>query len=97
MMNEEEFEILSRYLGDLLDEVVEKHGYGLDLDEEYDGLLEFIYKNLIRTWFKGRIPEIQQLEGRLREVRRRYKRKLMILLSYYISRYMKMKNILTLH
>lgn len=95
-MNDEEYEILSRYLGDLLDDVVEKFKYDIDVDEEYDELLSFIYRALIRAWFKGRRPPISRLEEKLREIRRREKKKLMILLSFYISKYLRMKRVLTL-
>ncbi len=96
MLDEEEFEVMSKYLSDMLDEIVEKYKYNIDLDEEYEDLLEFIYRNIVRVWFKGKRPSIIELENRLREVRRKEKRKLAILLSYYISKYIRTKNVLTL-
>jgi len=96
VLDEEEFEVMSKYLSDMLDEIVEKYRYNIDLDEEYEYLLEFIYRNIVRAWFKGKRPSIIELENKLREVRRREKRKLAILLSYYISKYIRTKNVLTL-
>lgn len=96
MLDEEEYEVMSKYLSDMLDEIVEKYGYNIDLDEEYEDLLEFIYRNVVRVWFKGKRPSIIELENRLKEVRRREKRKLAILLSYYISKYIRAKKVLTL-
>jgi len=96
LVNDEEYEVLSRYLGDLLDDVIERYNYDVDVDEEYDDLLNYIYRALIKAWFKGRRPSISRLEGRLREVRRREKKKLLILLSFYVSRYLRMKRVLTL-
>jgi len=96
VLDEEEFEVMSKYLSDMLDEIVEKYKYNIDLDEEYEDLLEFIYRNIVRVWFKGKRPSIIELENRLREVRRKEKRKLAILLSYYISKYIRTKNVLTL-
>jgi len=96
LVNDEEYEILSRYLGDLLDDVIERYNYDVDIDEEYDELLNYIYKALIKAWFKGRRPSISRLEEKLREVRRREKKKLIILLSFYVSRYLRTKRVLTL-
>jgi len=96
VLDEEEYEVMSKYLSDMLDEIVEKYGYNIDLDEEYEDLLEFIYRNVVRVWFKGKRPSIIELENRLKEVRRREKRKLAILLSYYISKYIRAKKVLTL-
>mgnify|MGYP000654459248 CR=1 FL=1 len=95
-MNDEEYEVLSRYLGDLLDDVIERYNYDVDVDEEYDELLNYIYKALIKAWFKGKRPAISSLEHRLRDIRRRERKKLMILLSFYISRYLRRKRVLTL-
>ncbi len=96
LVNDEEYEILSRYLGDLLDDVIERYNYDVDIDEEYDELLNYIYRALIKAWFKGRRPSISRLEEKLREVRRREKKKLIILLSFYVSRYLRTKRVLTL-
>jgi len=96
VLDEEEFEIMSKYLSDMLDDIVERYRYNVDLDEEYEELLEFIYRNIVRVWFRGRRPSPTELEAKLREIRRREKRKLSILLSYYISKYIRTKNVLTL-
>ncbi len=88
-------EILSKYLGDLIERIVEKFDYYIDLDEEYEELLEYIYSRIIKIWFKGREPTITELERKLKEVRRQ-KVKLIILLSFFISRYEKKRSIATL-
>ena len=88
-------EILSKYLGDLIERIVEKFNYYIDLDEEYEELLEYIYSRLVKIWFKGKEPTVTELEKKLKEVRKQ-KVKLIILLSFFVSRYERRRSIATL-
>lgn len=87
-------ELISRYLGDIISHVVEEFDYGVDLEDEYDDVLYFIYRRLVRIWFNNREPSPRELEATLRRVRRRHKTKLINLVSYLVSRYAKYKGIL---
>lgn len=88
-------EILNKHFGDLIERIIEKFEYYIDLDEEYEELLEYIYLRIIRIWFKGKQPTITEFERKLREAKK-HKIKLIILLSYLISRYEKKRSIATL-
>ncbi len=85
-MDEEALNILDHYLGDIIDRVVRKYRYNVDLDEEYLDLLRYIYRRLVRIWFDGRRPSPEELEEALRNARRS-RRMLEILLSFLVSRY----------
>ena len=89
-VDEEELEILDRYLGDVVEKVVVNHGYNIDFDDDYEDVLEHIYKNIVSNWFKTR-PSPRVLEEKLRYVRRRHPRKLEILISYLVSTYVQNK------
>jgi hypothetical protein len=78
--------LLDRYLGDYIENVVYKYGYNVDLDDEYEALLKYIYRKLVRAWFKGREPSPSELESTLRSVLRK-RRQLEIVLSYLVSRF----------
>lgn len=78
--------VLEKYLGDMIENIVYKYNYNVDVEEEYDELLRFIYKRLVRAWFNGRKPSPMQLEATLRSAKRK-RRQLEVLLSYLISRY----------
>jgi len=84
--SEEALLILDKYLGELIESIVYRHRYNVDLDDEYEELLKFIYKRLVKAWFGGRHPAPSELERSLRNARRRRKQ-LEVLLSYLVSRY----------
>jgi|GEM_PF-1032120 len=85
-MDEEALMLLEKYLGDLIESIVYKYRYNVDLEDEYEELLRFIYKRLVRAWFGGKRPTHLQFEAALRSARRK-RRQLEVLLSYLISRY----------
>ncbi len=89
-------EILSKYIGDIVTYIIEEDGYNIDIDEEYEDVLYFIYKRIERAWFKGKEPSLRELEKRLRLARRRQRIKLYNLISYLVSKYVKYKGILPL-
>ncbi len=68
-------------------------GYDVDLGEDYVDLLEFIGRNLIRGWFKDRFPSKRELEEKLRKVRRYHMRKLEIVVSFLVSKYLEYRNV----
>ena len=78
--------IADKYLGDLIESIVYKYGYNVDLEDEYDELLSYITRRLVRAWFGGEKPSPKKFEAALRNARRR-RRHLEVLLSYLISRY----------
>jgi hypothetical protein len=85
-LDEEVLNILDHYLGDIIDRVVRKYRYNVDLDEEYPELLRYIYRRLIKSWFNGRKPSLEELEAALRDARKN-KKMLEVLLSFLVSRY----------
>ncbi|MET1101245.1 MAG: hypothetical protein ABWW69_02025 [Pyrodictiaceae archaeon] len=85
-MDEEALSILDHYLGDLLEKIVYEYRYNVDLEDEYEQLLKYIYRRLVRAWFDGKEPPIDMLEEKLKRARRSRKQ-LEILLSYLVSRF----------
>ncbi len=85
-MDEEALSLLDQYLGDIIEYVINKFHYDVDLDDEYGDLLSFIYYRLVRAWFKGKRPTLTELETMLQRARKQ-RRQLEILLSFLISRY----------
>lgn len=84
-------DLLEYYYGDIIEKLIVENNYPVDLDDDYDYLLRYIYKTLVRIWFKGKEPSPSEFERKLRSVRERSATKLHILLSYIISRYAKAK------
>ena len=85
-MEEDALMLIDKYLGDLIEEIVYKYRYNVDLEDEYEELLRYIYRRLSKAWFKGKNFTFEDLERALRNARRRRKQ-LEIVLSYIISRY----------
>ncbi len=85
-------DLLEYYYGDIIESIIIENRYQIDLDEDYDYLLRYIYRSLIKSWFKGREPEPEVFEAKLKNVREKFRGKLSILLSYIISRYALLKN-----
>lgn len=84
--------IIDGYFGDIIERVVVDHGYDVDLNDEYYELLSYITRNLIRTWFRGKNPTLEEVEKKVRYIKTRYPRRLSMLLSYLISKYIRMRN-----
>ncbi len=80
-------ELLEYYYGDLIEKIILEYNYQIDLDDDYDYLLRYVYKSLIKTWFNGKDPTPEEFESKLKRVRERFVKKLEILLSYVIARY----------
>jgi len=85
-MNEEALLLLDRYLGEIVENIVYKYGYNVDLEDEYEELLRFIYRRLVKAWFRNKRPKLSEFERMLRNARRRSKQ-LEVMLSYLVSRY----------
>ncbi|ABM80769.1 hypothetical protein [Hyperthermus butylicus] len=85
-MSEDLLMLIDKYLGDMIEHIVYKYRYNVDLEEEYEQLLKFIYRRLVRAWFRGKDVTYEEFEAALRSARRK-RRQLEILLSYLISRY----------
>ncbi len=85
-MSDELLAILDSYLSQLIEDIVYKYDYDVDLEEEYDELLNYILKRIVKAWFNGRTPSPSELRKALEAAMRRRKH-LEILLSYFISRY----------
>ena len=86
-VNEDVLMMLDMYLGDIVTEVVRRHGYPVVLEEEYYDILMYIYEELVKTWFGGREPGIEELRERLRKARRE-RAQLEVLISYLVSKYL---------
>ncbi len=85
--SEEELYILDKHLGEMIESIVYKYGYNVDVESEYEELLEFIHRRLVKAWFRGRKPSPEELEAALKNAKRRKRRHLEVLLSFLISRY----------
>jgi len=86
-MSEANLGIVEFYLGDFIDEVVMKYGYPLDFEEEYDLLLKYIYKSIVKAFFSGQEPTPEGLEKKLKNLRRSHRAKLEVLLSYLVAKF----------
>ncbi len=84
-------ELLEYYYGDLIEKLIVENNYPIDLDDDYDYLLKYIYKTIVRIWFKGKEPSPSEFEKKIRSVRERSSTKLSILISYILSRYVRLK------
>ncbi len=89
--NTTNLDLLEYYYGDLIEKIIIENNYPIDLDDDYDYLIRFIYKSLVRAWYNGKEPKPEEFEEKLRKVREKSYGKLNILLSYMISRYAKVK------
>lgn len=87
-MSESNLGIVEFYLGDFIDDVMYKYNYPIDFGEEYDSLLRYIYKNIALSLFRKNDPSPEELEKRLKNLRKRHKDKLEVLISYLISKYL---------
>ncbi len=85
--DEDALMILDMYLGDIVTEVVKRYGYPVVLEEEYYDILMYIYRELVKTWFRGREPGLGELKERLKKARRE-KTQLEVLVSYLVSKYL---------
>jgi hypothetical protein len=90
--NTTNLDLLEYYYGDLIENIIIENRYPIDLDDDYDYLLRYTYRSLIKAWFGGKEPSPEKFESKLKSVRERSKTKLSILLSYIISRYASLKN-----
>ncbi|KSW11926.1 hypothetical protein CF15_03790 [Pyrodictium occultum] len=78
--------LIDKYLGEIIEHVVYKYHYNVDLEDEYESLLRYIYRRLVKAWFKGRGVSLKEFEAALQNARKK-RRQLEILLSYLVSRY----------
>jgi len=92
-------DILDYYLGDDLEEIVEESGeLPIDIEDEYEQLLKYIYRSIVKAWFKGQEPTKSQLKEKLEKYRSpRYYYRLKLLLSYLISRYVEIRKAELIH
>lgn len=88
-------EILSRHLGSIIDHIIEKNRFPIDLEYDYEDVLLYIYRRLVKIWFKNIEPTEEALEERIKQVKRRKRVELEVLLSYLISRYVHYRRALT--
>ena len=85
-------DLLEYYYEDLIESIIVENRYSIDLDDDYDYLLRYLYRSLVKAWFGGKEPGPEEFEAKLRRIRERFRTKLSILLSYIISRYAMIKN-----
>ena len=90
-------EIVGRYLGTIIDRIIERNGFKIDIEDEYEELLYYIYERLSRLWFKSHEPGEEEFEEKIRYIKRRKRLQLEILLSYLVSKYVQSKTTLTIY
>lgn len=90
-------EITDRYLGSIIERVIERNRFTIDVEDEYEGLLYYIYSKLLKLWFKNSDPTEEEFEERIRYVKRKKRLQLEILLSYLVSSYLRSKATLKVH
>ncbi len=90
-MDEEMISVVDAYLGDIIEEIITKYNYNVDIEEEYDELIYYIYRRLKRAWFNGKRTSYEDWERAL-ETAVSKRKHLEILLSYLISRYVSRRN-----
>lgn len=90
-------EIIDRYLGSIIERVIERNRFNVELEEEYENLLYHVYSRLVRLWFKGNEPTEDEFEEKIKYVKRKKRLQLEILLSYLISRYLRSRATLKVH
>lgn len=86
-VDEDEVEIIDEYLGDMIEKIIVNYEYDINFDDDYEEILRHIYRSLVRAWFKEE-PSLKAFEEKLKKTRRRYPRKLEIVLSYLVSTYL---------
>uniref|UniRef100_A0A7J3ZJR8 Uncharacterized protein n=1 Tax=Fervidicoccus fontis TaxID=683846 RepID=A0A7J3ZJR8_9CREN len=85
-------QLLEEHLGDAIEELILKHSYAVDLEEDFDDLIRKIYKSLVKAWFGGGDPKPEKFESKIKEVKKRWGNWLKdVLLSYLIGRYVSEK------
>lgn len=87
-------ELVDYYLGNMMERIIIESDYPIDLEEEYEDLLNYLYRRLSIAWFNTATPDPVMFEEKLKEVKRKYRKRLSILLSYLISRYVSRKSTL---
>ncbi len=80
-------EILEYHYSDIIEKLVIENNYPVDLDEDYDHLLRFIYRSIKKAWFKDKEPTPTEFEKKLLHIKKNHRKRLEILLSYIIARY----------
>ncbi|BCU68585.1 hypothetical protein HS7_20220 [Sulfolobales archaeon HS-7] len=82
-------DILNKYVGDIIENILTNDYRNLDVDTYYIDLLMYIYNKLVKNWFNGNEPDTEEFAMRLRKLRSRNKTMLTILTKYLISKYLK--------
>jgi len=81
-------DITDAYLGEIIEEVVEKYYDEIDLSTEYGELLEYISMELVKGIF-GDTPLPERYERTLRRLSsRKYRSLIFNIISYLVSRYL---------
>ncbi|HEU97307.1 MAG: hypothetical protein ACP5I2_02040 [Fervidicoccaceae archaeon] len=95
----EALDLLDYYLGDDIEEILEEvDETSFDIDDEYDSLLKYIYRSIVKAWFKGSEPSKKELKEKIERYKSsRYYSMLRLFLSYLISRYAEIKRAELIH
>ena len=80
-------QILEEHIDSIIEELVLKHDYAVDLEEDFDDLIRKIYKSLVKIWFKGRDPKPKEFESKIRAAKEKRGIWFENVLSYYIAKY----------
>ncbi|MEM0060364.1 MAG: hypothetical protein QW726_00345 [Fervidicoccaceae archaeon] len=82
--------VLDSYIGDDVLEIIEEKmdDSSFALEDEYEHLMMYVYRSLVKSWFGGKEPDLNELKTKLRRYKSpRYYGRLKVLLSYLINRY----------
>ncbi len=81
-------DITDAYLGEIIEEIVEKYYDDIDLSSEYGELLEYISKELIKGLFND-VPTPERYERTLRRLSsRKYRSLIFNIVSFLVSKYL---------
>lgn len=95
----EALDLLDYYLGEDIEEIYEEMDEAyFNIEEEYDYLLKYIYRSLVKAWFKGVEPSKEEFKRKIERYKSpRYYSMLRLLLSYLISRYTELRKTEIVH
>jgi hypothetical protein len=84
-------DVMDKYVGDLIERIIEQDYMAVEMDLDYIDLLLFIYRRLNRIWFGNNASNEDDFARTLRMHRLSNPEKLKVLLSFLISRYITAK------
>ncbi|MCI4396557.1 MAG: hypothetical protein GU347_01305 [Desulfurococcales archaeon] len=86
-------DVLDYYLGDDIEEIAESiDDANISLEEDYEQLLKYLYRSIVKAWFDGNEPSETELKKKLERYRSdRYYGQLKVMLNYLINKYVRIR------